>query len=113
MCMCGWCVDFLFFSSRRRHTRCALVTGVQTCALPIYAAAEPWITVRTVVVEASATAPVAPAAATAPLAAPFPLASSPTFPFVSSEACPEPVEAVETPIGLVPATAPALARVEK
>src|SRR3546814_20451347 len=23
------------FSSRRRHTRCALVTGVQTCALPI------------------------------------------------------------------------------
>src|SRR3546814_2331550 len=31
--------DFLlvvfFFSSRRRHTRCALVTGVQTCALPI------------------------------------------------------------------------------
>src|SRR3546814_6965747 len=30
-------VSFLcfFFSSRRRHTRCALVTGVQTCALPI------------------------------------------------------------------------------
>src|SRR3546814_6505970 len=27
-------MDF-FFSSRRRHTRCALVTGVQTCALPI------------------------------------------------------------------------------
>src|SRR3546814_9058429 len=27
-----------FFSSRRRHTRCALVTGVQTCALPIYLA---------------------------------------------------------------------------
>src|SRR3546814_3619070 len=29
--------DFVcfFFSSRRRHTRCALVTGVQTCALPI------------------------------------------------------------------------------
>src|SRR3546814_2559489 len=27
-----------FFSSRRRHTRCALVTGVQTCALPIF----PW-----------------------------------------------------------------------
>src|SRR3546814_9078760 len=24
-----------FFSIRRRHTRCALVTGVQTCALPI------------------------------------------------------------------------------
>src|SRR3546814_10839912 len=31
MCLC---VVF-FFSSRRRHTRCALVTGVQTCALPI------------------------------------------------------------------------------
>src|SRR3546814_6836891 len=30
------CVSF-FFSSRRRHTRCALVTGVQTCALPISA----------------------------------------------------------------------------
>src|SRR3546814_4689588 len=29
-----------FFSSRRRHTRCALVTGVQTCALPIYHARE-------------------------------------------------------------------------
>src|SRR3546814_8798531 len=26
---------FFFFPSRRRHTRCALVTGVQTCALPI------------------------------------------------------------------------------
>src|SRR3546814_16605723 len=26
---------FFFFSSRRRHTSCALVTGVQTCALPI------------------------------------------------------------------------------
>src|SRR3546814_17302275 len=31
-----------FFSSRRRHTRCALVTGVQTCALPIYQ--EPFVT---------------------------------------------------------------------
>src|SRR3546814_2078826 len=29
------CVALFFFSSRRRHTRCALVTGVQTCALPI------------------------------------------------------------------------------
>src|SRR3546814_14329823 len=29
------CFAFCFFSSRRRHTRCALVTGVQTCALPI------------------------------------------------------------------------------
>src|SRR3546814_9068278 len=32
--MCIMLHDF-FFSSRRRHTRCALVTGVQTCALPI------------------------------------------------------------------------------
>src|SRR3546814_6331684 len=31
-----WLAFFVFFfSSRRRHTRCALVTGVQTCALPI------------------------------------------------------------------------------
>src|SRR3546814_12103436 len=28
-------MTFFFFSSRGRHTRCALVTGVQTCALPI------------------------------------------------------------------------------
>src|SRR3546814_8421698 len=32
VCLCV----FFFFSSRRRHTRGALVTGVQTCALPIY-----------------------------------------------------------------------------
>src|SRR3546814_645773 len=33
----GWrgVILLFFFSSRRRHTRCALVTGVQTCALPI------------------------------------------------------------------------------
>src|SRR3546814_9331289 len=29
-------MSFFFYSSRRRHTRCALVTGVQTCALPIF-----------------------------------------------------------------------------
>src|SRR3546814_3764158 len=34
--VCERCAEvFFFFSSRRRHTRCALVTGVQTCALPI------------------------------------------------------------------------------
>src|SRR3546814_1949729 len=33
--MSGSCCLFFFFSSRRRHTSCALVTGVQTCALPI------------------------------------------------------------------------------
>src|SRR3546814_3258217 len=36
--MCG--IIFVF-SSRRRHTRCALVTGVQTCALPICDVADP------------------------------------------------------------------------
>src|SRR3546814_781744 len=39
MCFVLRCLVFVdiyfFFSSRRRHTRCALVTGVQTCALPI------------------------------------------------------------------------------
>src|SRR3546814_5010854 len=39
-CLCLSCV-FVFFSSRRRHTRCALVTGVQTCALPILPVAVP------------------------------------------------------------------------
>src|SRR3546814_5452932 len=34
-CAYKFFLDCLFFSSRRRHTRCALVTGVQTCALPI------------------------------------------------------------------------------
>ena len=36
--MAGVCCFFFlfFFSSRRRHTRCADVTGVQTCALPIF-----------------------------------------------------------------------------
>src|SRR3546814_7265172 len=34
-------VVVFFFSSRRRHTRCALVTGVQTCALPIYTGQRP------------------------------------------------------------------------
>src|SRR3546814_1336851 len=33
-------ISGFFFSSRRRHTRCALVTGVQTCALPISALAQ-------------------------------------------------------------------------
>src|SRR3546814_6934035 len=35
MWICYYCVILFFFSSGRRHTRCALVTGVQTCALPI------------------------------------------------------------------------------
>src|SRR3546814_12194784 len=48
--------DFFFFSSRRRHTRCALVTGVQTCALPIFMMVgdEPiptWTELRTEIIE--------------------------------------------------------------
>src|SRR3546814_443725 len=35
---------FFLFSSRRRHTRCALVTGVQTCALPISGGRMSWLT---------------------------------------------------------------------
>src|SRR3546814_2712131 len=35
LCLCTMFFCSFFFSSRRRHTRCALVTGVQTCALPI------------------------------------------------------------------------------
>src|SRR3546814_13595390 len=34
--VCCCCLGLFLFSSRRRHTRCALVTGVQTCALPIF-----------------------------------------------------------------------------
>src|SRR3546814_3727476 len=37
-----------FFSSRRRHTRCALVTGVQTCALPISVREYPRASVQTI-----------------------------------------------------------------
>src|SRR3546814_10687773 len=36
VCHCSHLLVCFFFSSRRRHTRCALVTGVQTCALPIF-----------------------------------------------------------------------------
>src|SRR3546814_3585526 len=43
-------VYFFIYSSRRRHTRCALLTGGQTCALPIYRRAnegiEPSLVVR-------------------------------------------------------------------
>src|SRR3546814_2982375 len=38
-CIVWYVVFVFFFSSRRRHTSCALVTGVQTCALPISASA--------------------------------------------------------------------------
>src|SRR3546814_9483174 len=32
----SFCVFVFFFSSRGRHTSCAFVTGVQTCALPLF-----------------------------------------------------------------------------
>src|SRR3546814_18389490 len=38
-CMSASLLSMVCFSGRRRHTRCALVTGVQTCALPISTAA--------------------------------------------------------------------------
>src|SRR3546814_3572136 len=47
---------FFVFSSRRRHTRCALVTGVQTCALPIWVLAG--LTVYAVPQVLAATAPI-------------------------------------------------------
>src|SRR3546814_2763726 len=40
-CMRGWWEQVFLYASRRRHTRCALVTGVQTCALPIFAQIAP------------------------------------------------------------------------
>src|SRR3546814_6065923 len=43
MCFSLYC---FFFSSRRRHTRCALVTGVQTCALPIWGRLQKAVPVR-------------------------------------------------------------------
>src|SRR6184192_1321878 len=46
MCVFVFCFVFFFFSSRRRHTRCRLVTGVQTCALPIFEAGANSITVH-------------------------------------------------------------------
>src|SRR3546814_15747787 len=44
VCYCSswWILWCFFFASRRRHTRCALVTGVQTCALPIAANPDYW-----------------------------------------------------------------------
>src|SRR3546814_19551898 len=50
-------VCIFFFSSRRRHTRCALVTGVQTCALPIWLTC---VTFRSVSALASANEPMRP-----------------------------------------------------
>src|SRR3546814_4553786 len=50
----GYC---FFFSSRRRHTRCALVTGVQTCALPISqrAVASCWVKIAPMLARTAST----------------------------------------------------------
>src|SRR3546814_15077229 len=48
---------FFLFSSRRRHTRCALVTGVQTCALPISETAEAELRARGLVYDGVLEAP--------------------------------------------------------
>src|SRR3546814_2666339 len=58
---------FFFFSSRRRHTRCALVTGVQTCALPIFrrAARQPHLFCRPASRLSSSSMTIRPAATSA------------------------------------------------
>src|SRR3546814_9052526 len=50
------CAAIFFFSSRRRHTRCALVTGVQTCALPIFPVEGPLAVVEGAAVQRAADA---------------------------------------------------------
>src|SRR3546814_5195540 len=47
---------YFCFSSRRRHTRCALVTGVQTCALPILVASAEAAAAASAAAEATTTA---------------------------------------------------------
>src|SRR3546814_1005761 len=65
MVYCGYVlVSGFFFSSRRRHTRCALVTGVQTCALPIYPVAVMvtfLVLARPLILRLGGAAPAAPA----------------------------------------------------
>src|SRR3546814_6004464 len=52
--MCILLCSLFFFSSRRRHTRCALVTGVQTCALPISSIASIYVALSALLVLALA-----------------------------------------------------------
>src|SRR3546814_1987330 len=47
-------IGFFFFSSRRRHTICALGPGVQTCALPIYRASADYMGMLATVMNALA-----------------------------------------------------------
>src|SRR3546814_17540029 len=60
-------IELFFFSSRRRHTRCALVTGVQTCALPIYRGLRRVVQAAASVATASRHGPITPNLATAHL----------------------------------------------
>src|SRR3546814_18402400 len=69
-------VEIFFFSSRRRHTRCALVTGVQTCALPISPTAKRSPAKRKAPAKPKTAATPAPAAKAAPPSSPAPTATA-------------------------------------
>src|SRR3546814_9304109 len=75
-----------FFSSRRRHTRCALVTGVQTCALPILAESEILTSSPSSLSDSpSASSDSSAGSAAWTTASPFGTASPDTPPFARSE----------------------------
>src|SRR3546814_13443046 len=80
---------FFFFSSRIRHTSCALVTGVHTCALPICAACREW---------PSTSAPTAPAtpSSSRPTGWPASKATTPTWSWSAS--WPRAPSASDTPL---------------
>src|SRR3546814_6093294 len=63
--LCTFLFFYFFFSSRRRHTSCALVTGVQTCALPI--SSPLWVRVTAYDLAGNESQPSAAAAVTAAL----------------------------------------------
>src|SRR3546814_5823432 len=54
--LCGFL--FFFFSSRRRHTRGSLVTGVQTCAPPIFTSPWKWRHLKSVIVPSVQSPPI-------------------------------------------------------
>src|SRR3546814_10353564 len=68
-------IFIFFFSSRRRHTRCALVTGVQTCALPISAPRQSASAHRLMVLPKRASGPTIPPSFSAPTQPKAPLIS--------------------------------------
>src|SRR3546814_5370519 len=71
-------IYFFFLSSRRRHTRCALVTGVQTCALPICEPRRPVTTIASSVTSSAAGAWLSCAAAGAAHASASALVAQPS-----------------------------------